>query len=183
MKKLMNRALAALALLCVASTSLFAAPKFDFGDRFAFAGLESSKLVPPTGIEILERKVPVRNMDQRPIKDAIYVYSGDTKDAITVDELNAYIAQVFEAVKAASNDGKVYKEPSYGDTKLVGELTEPAVTTYRSYTFKCIFKHGDKWFSVHAGHGADYGGTVWVKDLPEKFFCWTIYVKEYFIDE
>ena len=170
-------------LLCVASMSLFAAPKIDFGDRFAFAGLESSKLVPPTGIEILERKVPVRNMDQRPIKDAIYVYSGDTKDAITVDELNAYIAQVFEAVKAASNDGKVYKEPSYGDTKLVGELTEPAVTTYRSYTFKCIFKHDDKWFSVHAGHGADYGGSVWVKNMPEKFFCWTIYVQEYFIDE
>ena len=172
-----------IALLCVAASSLFAAPKFDFGDKFAFAGLESSKLVPPSGKEILERKIPVRNMDQRPIRDAVYIYTGDTKDAITVEELNAYIAQVYEAAKAASNDGKVYKEPSYGDTKLVGELTEPAVTTYRSYTFKCIFKHGDKWYSIHAGHGADYGGTVWVKDLPEKFFCYTIYVKEYFIDE
>lgn len=177
MKKVL---LALLALIC---TTLTAAPKLNFSDRFAFAGLESAKLVPPSGSEILERKVPVRNMDQRPIKDAVYVYHIDVKDAITVDQLNSYVAQVFAACKAAANDGKVYIEPSYGDTKLTSEMTEPKVFKKPSGTLRCVFKHGDKWFSVKAGYGTEYGGDVWVKDLPEKFYCWIIYVKEYFIDE
>lgn len=172
-----------LALLVLSCTALMAAPKFDFGDRFAFAGLESAKLVPPSGVEILERKVPVRDMSQRPVKDAVYIYQSDVKDAITVDQLNAFVAQVFAACKAASNDGKVYKEPSYGDTKLVGEMTEPKVFAKPSGTLRCVYKYGDKWFSVHAGYSTDYGGSVWIKDLPEKFYCWVIYVKEYFIDE
>ena len=157
-------------LLCLVSAGVMAASKLDFGDRFAFAGLESAKLVPPTGIEILERKVPVRDMEHRPVKDAIYVYNSDAPGAITVEQLNAYVAQVYAAAKAASNDGKVYKEPAYGDTKLYG-------------TLKCVIKHGDRWYSIHAGYGPDYGGSVWVKDLPEKFYCWKIYVSEYFIDE
>ena len=171
------------ALLCAVCAGVMAAPKLDFGDRFAFAGLESAKLVPPTGIEILERKVPVRDMEHRPIKDAIYVYNGEAKGSVTVEQLNAYVAQVYAAAKAASNDGKVYKEPGYGDTKLVGELTEPKVFEKAYGTFKCVIKHGDRWYSVHAGYGTDYGGTVWVKNLPEKFYCWTIYVREYFIEE
>ena len=172
-----------LVLCAIVCTAVLAAPKFDFGDRFAFAGLESNKLVPPTGIEILERKVPVRNMDQRPIKDAIYVYNGDVKGAVSVDQLNAFSAQVFEACKAASNDGKIQKEPAYGDTKLVGELTEPKVFEKAYGTAKYLFKHGDRWFTVHVGYGTDYAGSVWVKGLPEKFYCWTISVREYFVEE
>ena len=75
-------------LLCLVSAGVMAAPKLDFGDRFAFAGLESAKLVPPTGSEILERKVPVRDMEHRPVKDAIYVYNSDAPGAITVEQLN-----------------------------------------------------------------------------------------------
>ena len=173
--------LAICALMC---TTLMAAPKFDFGDRFAFAGLESNKLVPPSGTKILERKVPVRDMDHRPIKDAIYIYSSETRDEVSVDELNGYIAKVYEAVKAASNDGKVYKEPSYGDTKLVGEKEAPDVFTKSYGTLRVVYKHGDKWFSVHAGRSVDYPGKVWLdSSLPEKFFVWTIYVIEYFIEE
>ena len=82
-------------LLCLVSAGVMAAPKLDFGDRFAFAGLESAKLVPPTGSEILERKVPVRDMEHRPVKDAIYVYNSDAPGAITVEQLNAYVAQVY----------------------------------------------------------------------------------------
>lgn len=171
------------ALFALVCTTVFAAPKFDFGDKFAFAGLESNKLVPPTGTEILERKVPVRSVDVRPIKDAVYVYNGTTKGAITPEQLTSYAAQVFQACKAAAKDGKVYIEPAYGDTKLVGEMTAPKVFDKTYGTFRCVYKYGDKWFSVHAGYGTDYGGSVWVKDLPEKFYCWTIYVKEYFIDE
>ena len=171
-------------IAAICCTTMLAGPKFDFGDRFAFAGLESAKLVPPTGTKILDRKVPVRDMDHRPIKDAIYIYSGETRDDVSVDQLNAYVAQVFEAVKAASKDGKVYKEPSYGDTKLVGEKTEPDVFAKSYGTLRCVYKHGDKWFSVHAGRSVDYPGRVWLDDtLPEKFFVWTIYVIEYFIDE
>ncbi len=170
-------------LLCLVSAGVMAAPKLDFGDRFAFAGLESAKLVPPTGSEILERKVPVRDMEHRPVKDAIYVYNSDAPGAITVEQLNAYVAQVYAAAKAASNDGKVYKEPAYGDTKLAGELTAPKVYEKAYGTLKCVIKHGDRWYSIHAGYGPDYGGSVWVKELPEKFYCWKIYVSEYFIDE
>lgn len=170
------------ALFAFVCTSLFAAPEFDFVDRFAFAGLESAKLVPPSGTRVLERKVPVRDMEHRPIKDAIYIYTGETKEVVSVSELNDYIARVYEAVKAASNDGKVYKEPSYGDTKLVGEL-ELKEFQKPLGTIRCVYKHGDKWFSVKAGHTAEYGGKVWVDELPEKFFCWIIYVREYFIEE
>ena len=170
-------------LLAVMAGMTVSAANLDFGDRFAFAGLESAKLVPPTGVEILERQVPVRNMDQRPIKDAVYVYIGEEKGTVSVSQMNAYSAQVFQACKAASNDGKVYKEPSYGDTKLMGELTEPKVFEKAYGTAKYLIKHGDRWFTVHVGYGSDYGGSVWVKNLPEKFYCWTIYVREYFIDE
>lgn len=172
-----------IALFALVGSTVMAATTFDFGDRFAFAGLESAKLVPPTGIEILDRKVPVRDMDHRPVKDAIYIYNGETKGAVTPDQLNAYSAQVFAACKAASNDGKVFKEPSYGDTKLVGELTEPKVFEKAYGTAKYLIKHGERWYTIHVGYGTDYGGSVWVKDLPEKFYCWTIYVREYFIDE
>ena len=179
----MKRHFLIVALVCATWLFMTAAPKFDFGDRFAFAGLESAQLVPPAGIEILERKVPVRDMEHRPVKDAIYIYNGEAKGAVTVEQLNAYSAQVFAACQAASNDGKVYKEPGYGDTKLVGELTEPKVFEKAYGTAKYLIKHGDRWYTIHAGYSTDYGGSVWVKNLPEKFYCWTIYVREYFIDE
>lgn len=170
-------------LLALSCTVVMVATNLDFGDRFAFAGIESAKLVPPTGIEILERKVSVRDMDHRPVKDAIYVYVGENKGAVSVNQLNAYSAQVYAACKVASNDGKVYKEPSYGNTKLEGELTEPKVFEKAYGTAKYLIKYGDRWYAIHVGYGADYGGSAWAKSLPEKFYCWTIYVREYLIDE
>lgn len=195
-----------LALMCIASAAIMSAcggnanaknngaeaPKeqqktekkgtFDFGDKFAFAGLESAKLVPPSGKEIAERKVPTRNMS-KPMKDCIYIYTGDTKEAVSLDELNGYFVQVYEAAKAAATDGKIYKSKGMGDTHLGEEITQPKVSKSTSNSFECIYKHDGTWFKLKAGHSWEMGGDVWVKDYPEKFYVWSVFVQEYFVDE
>ena len=51
-----------------AATKAEAGKKMDIGDKFAFAGLESSKLVPACAKEISEMETPVRS-ESRPMKE------------------------------------------------------------------------------------------------------------------
>ena len=97
-----------------AATKAEAGKKMDIGDKFAFAGLESSKLVPACAKEISEMETPVRS-ESRPMKDAAYFYTGTTSTDITIEQLDEFLATAYDAARAAASDGKVYKRGSYGD--------------------------------------------------------------------
>jgi|GEM_PF-961613 len=155
--------------------------KLDIGDQFAFAGLESAKLVPEGAKEVSVLQTPTRSMN-RPMRDDAFFYTGTDAEAITLDQLNKFYASVYDAVKAAANDGKVYVKPYMGDTKVGSEMTEPKVNKKKTTgRMSCLYKHGDKWFVIDADH--DTSSRQFAKDYPEPYYGYHVSVQEYFIDE
>lgn len=192
-----------LALMCVASLTMVTAcgngnsnknnsksetptkvekgKKLDIGDQFAFAGLESAKLVPEGAKEVSVLQTPTRSMN-RPMKDDAFFYTGTDADAISLEQLNKFYASVYEAVKAAANDGKVYNKPYMGDTKVGSEMTEPKINKKKTTgRMSCLYKHGDKWFVIDADH--DTSSRQFANAYPEPYYGYHVSVQEYFIDE
>jgi len=123
----------------------------DLGDKFAFAGLDSNKLVPSFAIEISEQKTNTRS-EERPMKDEVIFYTGTTTKVVSPETLTAYLQQIYEAAKNAATDGHVYKSGSLGDTRIGEEILE-APTTDKSYAyFACLYKYNDKWFRLSVSH-------------------------------
>ena len=155
--------------------------KIDIGDQFAFAGLESAKLVPAWAREVSETQIPNRSMN-KPICDIAYFYTGDNAEVITVDQLNEYFATVYEAVKAAAADGKIYEKPYMGDTKLGNELAGPKKNKKKSTgRMSCLYKNNGTWFVIDVEH--DTQSAKFKKEYPEPYYGFRVSVREYFIDE
>ncbi len=165
-----------------ASTKTETVKKMDIGDKFAFAGLESSKLVPACAKEVSELQTPVRS-ENRPMKDAAYFYTGTASTDITIAQLDEFLAIAYNAAKAAASDGKVYKRGAYGDTKLGAEITEPYKCTGKKplADWSCVYKHDGKWFSLTVKHARL--DEKFKKEYPGNYCGFGIIVTEYFIDE
>lgn len=165
-----------------AATKTEAGKKMDIGDKFDFAGLESSKLVPACAKEVSELQTPVRS-ESRPMKDAAYFYTGTASTDITIQQLDEFLATAYNAAKAAASDGKVYKRGSYGDTKLGAEITEPYKCTSSKplADWSCVYKHDGLWYSLTVRHARQ--DEKFKKEYPGNYCGFAIIVTEYFIDE
>lgn len=151
----------------------------NIGDRFAFAGLKSEDLVPSFAIEISELENSERG--DNPKKDSVYLYTGTNKDVITTDQLNDYFSKLYQTVKGAADDGKVYKGGAFGDTKLGEEITELIKVDKSFGDYSCLFKHEGVWYKFTASHKVQ--NKKFVKDYPEKYFGVAIAVQAWIVTE
>ena len=72
--------------------------KISIGDKFAFAGLESDQLVPDFATELSELETDPRS-ESKPMKDEVFFYTGPDITAIPAAKVQAYLQQVYYAVK------------------------------------------------------------------------------------
>lgn len=98
-------AAAALLVPCAAQNK---ALEKTLGDKFAFAGLETAKLVPAFASEISELKTDPRS-ESKPMKDEAFFYTGEDITAIPAEKVQAYLQKVYSAVKKAADNGVINK--------------------------------------------------------------------------
>ena len=109
--------LIAAAVLLVPCAAQNKALEKALGDKFAFAGLETAKLVPAFATEISDLKTDPRS-ESKPMKDEAFFYSGSDITKIPVAKVQAYLQNVYAAVKKAADGGVVYKAKGYaGDQR------------------------------------------------------------------
>ena len=152
-----------------AATKAEAGKKMDIGDKFAFAGLESSKLVPACAKEISEMETPVRS-ESRPMKDAAYFYTVLISERLVMDDV--YTSVHIEEYEAETRD-----------TKLGAEITEPYKCTGSKplADWSCVYKHDGLWYSLTVRHARQ--DEKFKKEYPGNYCGFAIIVTEYFIDE
>ena len=109
--------LIAAAVLLVPCAAQNKALEKALGDKFAFAGLETAKLVPAFATEISDLKTDPRS-ESKPMKDEAFFYSGSDITKIPAAKVQAYLQNVYAAVKKAADGGVVYKAKGYaGDQR------------------------------------------------------------------
>ncbi len=115
--------LIAAAVLLVPCAAQNKALEKALGDKFAFAGLETAKLVPAFATEISDLKTDPRS-ESKPMKDEAFFYSGSDITKIPAAKVQAYLQNVYAAVKKAADGGVVYKAKGYAgdqrDEKWIG---------------------------------------------------------------
>ena len=163
---------AALVLPCSAQNK---AIEKALGDKFAFAGLETAKLVPAFAIEISELKTDPRS-ESNPMKDEAFFYTGADITKIPAAKVEAYLQQVYKAVKKAADGGKVYKAKGYAGDQLGEEITEAPTTAKPAATVMYLYQHDGVWFNISVGHKAYF--RKFKKDYGEKWIGVGITVKE-----
>ena len=145
------------------------------GDKFAFAGLETAKLVPAFATEISELKTDPRS-ESNPMKDEAFFYTGADINKIPAAKVEAYLQQVYKAVKKAADGGKVYKAKGYAGDQLGEEITEAPTTAKPAATVMYLYQHNGVWFNISVGHKAYF--RKFTKDYGEKWIGVGITVKE-----
>ena len=125
----------------------------SLGDKFAFAGLDSDKLVPSFAVELSELATDPRS-EANPMKDEVFFYTGSTINAVSADKVQAYLQQVYNAVKKAADDGVVFGTKGMFDNQLGLQVNEPPTTDKPAATVMYLYKHDGKWFYISAGHKA-----------------------------
>lgn len=146
------------------------ASSIELGDKFAFAGLNTDQLVPSFAKEVSETE---KSLDTDVCR-GVYLYVGDNVDVVAPEELNKWFSAVYDAAKAASDDGKIYTPGAFGDTQRGAEITGPVVTDKKFGEFSCIYKHDGVWYRFDASHKVQH--DKFVKDYPEKYYGVKLYV-------
>lgn len=149
--------------------------KLSIGDKFAFAGLESDALVPSFALEISELQTDPRS-ESKPMKDAVYFYTGPDITAIPAAKVQEYLQKVYAAVKKAADNGLVYKAKGISGDELGEEITTPPTTDKPAATVMYLYQHDGKWFNITAGHKAYF--HKFKKDYGEKFIGVGVSVQE-----
>lgn len=147
----------------------------SIGDKFAFAGLESDKLVPDFAIELSELKTDPRS-ESNPMKDEVFFYTGSDITSIPAAKVQAYIQTVYAAVKKAADGDKVYKAKGISGDELGEEITEAPTTDKPSATIMYLYQYNGVWFNISVGHKAYF--RQFKKDYGEKFIGVGVTVKE-----
>lgn len=137
------------------------------GNRFAFAGLESAKLVPSFAKEASELTADPRS-ESKPRKDEAFFFTGSDITAIPAARVQSYLQQVYAAVKKAADGGKVYRAKGVSGDQLGEEITAAPTTDKAAATVMYLYRHDGVWFNCSVGHKAyfrrfkkDYGGK-WI---------------------
>lgn len=147
----------------------------SIGNKFAFAGLESDKLVPDFAIELSELKTDPRS-ESNPMKDEVFFYTGSDITSIPAAKVQAYIQTVYAAVKKAADGDKVYKAKGISGDELGEEITEAPTTDKPSATIMYLYQYNGVWFNISVGHKAYF--RQFKKDYGEKFIGVGVTVKE-----
>lgn len=163
---------AALVLPCGAQNK---ALEKALGDKFAFAGLETAKLVPAFAIEQSELKTNPRS-ESKPMKDEAFFYTGADISKIPAAKVQAYLQNVYAAVKKAADGGKVYKAKGVSGDQLGEEVTAAPTTDKPAATVMYLYRHNGVWFNISVGHKAYF--RKFTKDYGEKWIGVGITVKE-----
>lgn len=148
------------------------AASIKLGDKFAFAGLDSDKLVPSFAKEVSETEKPLDTS----VSKGVYLYVGDNVNVITPEQLNKWFCAVYDAAKAASDDGKIYKPGAFGDTQRGDEITGPVVTDKSFGEFSCIYQRGGVWYRFDASHKVQHDDFL--KEYPGKYYGVKLYVRD-----
>ncbi|MBO4469979.1 MAG: hypothetical protein J5740_06300 [Bacteroidales bacterium] len=164
-------------LLLLVATSLIlpCSGKTTLGNKFAFAGLDSDQLVPAFAIEQSELKTDPRS-ESKPMKDEAFFYTGQDITKIPAAKVEAYLQQVYKAVKKAADGGKVYKAKGYAGDQLGEEITTPPTAEKPAATVMYLYQHDGVWFNISVGHKAYF--RKFKKDYGEKWIGVGITVKE-----
>ena len=149
--------------------------KLSIGNKFAFAGLESDALVPSFAQEIGELEVDPRS-EAKPMKDAVYFFTGTDITAIPAAKVQDYLQQVYSAVKKAADGGVVYKAKGVSGDELGEEITTPPTADKPAATVMYLYQHDGIWFNITVGHKAYF--HKFKKDYGEKFIGVGVSVKE-----
>ena len=149
--------------------------KISIGDKFAFAGLESAQLVPDFAIELSELKTDPRS-ESKPIKDEVFFYTGPNITAIPAAKVQAYLQQVYYAVKKAADGGVVYYQKGMFDNQRGEEVKQAPTTDKPAASVMYLYQHDGMWFYISAGHKAYF--RKFKKDYGEKFIGTGVLVKE-----
>lgn len=152
-----------------------AASSLSIGDKFAFAGLESNKLVPSFALEIAELQENPRS-ESNPAKDEAFFWTGPDITAIPAAKVQDYLQQAFAAVKKAADGGVVYYQKGTFDNQRGGEVTEAPTTDKPAATVMYLYQHNGTWYYISVGHKAFF--RKFSKDYGEKFIGVGITVKE-----
>lgn len=147
----------------------------SIGDKFAFAGLQSDKLVPDFAIELSELTADPRS-ESKPMKDEAFFYTGADISKIPAAKVQAYLENVYSAVKKAADGGKVYKAKGISGDELGEEITSAPTTDKPAATVMYLYQHDGVWFNVSVGHKAYF--RKFKKDYGEKWIGAGVTVKE-----
>ena len=149
--------------------------KISIGDKFAFAGLESAQLVPDFATELSELETDPRS-GSKPLKDEVFFYTGPNITAIPAAKVQAYLQQVYYAVKKAADGGVVYYQKGMFDNQRGEEVKQAPTTDKPSASVMYLYQHDGMWFYISAGHKAYF--RKFKKDYGEKFIGTGVLVKE-----
>ena len=149
--------------------------KISIGDKFAFAGLESDRLVPDFAIELSELETDPRS-ESKPKKDEVFFFTGPDITAIPTAKVEAYLQKVYTAVKKTADGGIIYKAKGISGDELGEEITTPPTTDKPAATIMYLYKHDGTWFNITVGHKAYF--RKFKKDYGEKFIGVGVNVKE-----
>lgn len=149
--------------------------KISIGDKFAFAGLESDQLVPDFATELSELETDSRS-ESKPMNDEVFFYTGPDITAIPAAKVQAYLQQVYYAVKKAADGGVVYYQKGMFDNQRGEEVKQAPTTDKHSASVMYLYQHDGMWFYISAGHKAYF--RKFKKDYGEKFIGTGVLVKE-----
>lgn len=142
------------------------------GDLFAFAGLDANALIPSFVNEVLEEK-------SRENYACIEFRHGDTNN-VTVEELNNWLEVVYNNIKSAADDGRMWSIGSFGELTPDDELLEPKKVTTKNGYLSVVYKHEGIWYYVKARHGAVH--PIFDGD-PAKYYGASVEVKgDYYVE-
>ena len=149
--------------------------KISIGDKFAFAGLESEQLVPDFATELSELETDPRS-ESKPMIDEVFFYTGPDITAIPAAKVQAYLQQVYYAVRKAADGGVVYYQKGMFDNQRGEEVKQAPTTDKPSASVMYLYQHDGMWFYISAGHKAYF--RKFKKDYGEKFIGTGVLVKE-----
>ena len=149
--------------------------KISIGDKFAFAGLESEKLVPAFAVELSSLTTDPRS-ESNPKKDEAFFYTGSDITKIPAAKVQNYLQGVYAAVKKAADGGKVYKAKGMSGDELGEEITAAPTTDKPAATVMYLYQHNGVWFNISVGHKAYF--RKFTKDYGEKWIGVGVTVKE-----
>ena len=145
------------------------------GDKFAFAGLETAKLVPAFASEISQLKTDPRS-ESKPKKDEVFFYTGSDITRIPAVKVQTYLQNVYAAVKKAADNGVVYYQKGTFDNQRGEEAKKAPVTDKPAASVRYLYQHNGTWFLVSVGHKAYF--RKFTKNYGDKYIGVGVLVKE-----
>ena len=147
----------------------------SIGDKFAFAGLESDRLVPDFAIELSELATDPRS-ESRPRKDETFFYTGADISSVPVAKVQAYLQEVYAAVKKAADGGTVFRAKGISGDEVGEEVTSAPVIEKPAATVMYLYRYDGTWYNITVGHKAYF--RKFKKDYGEKFLGVGVNVQE-----